>query len=199
MPKFSVILADPPWRFAPMGIDPSVVADRYKGRSAESHYDTMGSQELTSLPVASIAGNPSVLFLWTTSPFLSHAICTMSAWGFRYKTVAFAWIKQNKAGTDWASGMGWYTLSNVELCILGTKGATLKRQCRNVRQLVVAPRREHSRKPDEVRARIERMYGPVPKVELFARERADGWTCLGNEVTGNDMAEDIMALAEERR
>jgi N6-adenosine-specific RNA methylase IME4 len=112
---YHCIVADPPWRFAPMGIDPSKIADKYKSRAAEHHYDTMLLPEIKRLPVKDLCAKSSVLFLWVTSPFLQHGIEVIESWGFKYKTVAFCWVKKTKDNTRFAKGMGWYTLSNVEL------------------------------------------------------------------------------------
>jgi N6-adenosine-specific RNA methylase IME4 len=181
--RYNIIYADPPWKFSPMGISPDKIhGDNYKSRQAESHYQTMSIEDIAKLPVKSLAAKSSVIFMWVTSPFLEKGIEVMKAWGFKYKTVGFCWAKRNKDDTRWASGMGWYTLSQVELCLIGTKGPTLKRIKRNVRQLIVAPRGKHSSKPHTARERIEAIYGDVPRIELFARERTPGWDAFGNEV-----------------
>lgn len=181
--NYQVVLADPPWRFKPMGSEPDNVPDKYLGRQAESHYDTMSLEDIKNLPVKGISDRKgSVLFMWVTSPFLEHSLAVMAAWGFTYKTVAFCWAKRNNAGTEWASGMGWYTLSQVELCLIGTRGKTLTRLSRNVKQLIAAPRNRHSEKPEEVHDRIDQIYGPVRRVELFARQHRPGWDSWGNEL-----------------
>lgn len=108
----------------------------------------------------------------------------MEAWGFQYKTAAFVWVKKTKNGANFW-GMGQYTRANAEVCLLGvTKGfkAGQQVQAHNVHQIVEAPFQGHSRKPDEVRQRIVQLLGDVPRIELFARERADGWDAWGNEV-----------------
>lgn len=194
MPKYQVIYADPPWRFAPMGIDPEDVPDEYKSRGAEHHYDTMSLEDICEIPVAKIADRSSVCFMWVTSPFLHHALTVMDRWGFEYKTVAFCWAKQKRDATGWANAGGWYTLSQVELCLIGTRGPTLKRQSRSVGQLIVAPRTEHSAKPEEARRRIEEIYGDVPRIELFARTVRPGWAATGNAVTGLDIRQWIENL-----
>lgn len=137
--------------------------------------------EIEALPVADCAADDAALFLWATGPKLPHAISVMQAWGFTYKTIAFCWVKQNTKTPSLFWGMGFYTRANVELCLVGTKGKGLKRKDAGVHQVVMSPVRIHSRKPDEVRERIERLYDG-PYLELFARERPEGWMVWGNEV-----------------
>ena len=106
----------------------------------------------------------------------------IESWGFQYKTIAFQWVKQNKSGNGHFFGLGRWTRGNTECCLLATKGKP-KRADNGVSQLVFSPLREHSRKPDEVRTLIDRLMGEgLTKVELFAREKVDGWDCWGNEV-----------------
>ncbi len=105
----------------------------------------------------------------------------IKAWGFTYKTVAFCWVKQNPKSSGWFFGMGNWTRANAEICLLATKGSP-KRKAADVPQLIVAPREEHSKKPDETRNRIVRLMGDLPRVELFARQAPPGWDVWGNEV-----------------
>ncbi|MCM1296294.1 MAG: MT-A70 family methyltransferase [Muribaculaceae bacterium] len=151
------------------------------GRSADRHYPTMSLDEIVALPVAEISADDCVLFLWTTMPFLRESFAVLKAWGFEYKTVAFVWVKQNKKANTLFWGMGHWTRSNVELCLLATKGHP-KRQSTSVHQVVISHIEEHSKKPDEVRDRITLMMGTVPRVELFARTKTEGWDVWGNEV-----------------
>ena len=123
-----------------------------------------------------------VLFLWVTDPMLIDAINLAHAWSFQYKTVAFTWVKQNRTTSGYFKGMGYWTRKNPEMCLLFTRGKP-KRVNMNVEQLVIAPRREHSRKPDKVKKRIVELMGNVPRIELFARQSLDtGWDYWGNEV-----------------
>lgn len=100
--------------------------------------------------------------------------------GFNYKTVAFTWAKQTKDAKGWSIGLGYWTRCNPEQCLLFTRGNPRRRSA-SVRQLVVAPRREHSRKPDEIYDRIETLIDG-PYVELFARQRREGWSSWGNQL-----------------
>lgn len=173
--RYSVIYADPPWSF-------KTYSEKGKGRSAERHYPTMRKEDIQRLPVKNISAKDSVLFLWVTAPCLIEGMELVSAWGFTYKTVAFTWVKQNKRNDAFFTGMGYYTRSNAEYCLLATRGKVLERQSHAVHSVVVSHIERHSKKPDEVRERIVRLFGNKPRIELFAREYADGWDCWGNEV-----------------
>lgn len=128
-----------------------------------------------------LAAPDCTLFLWVTFPLLPETFDVIKAWGFIYKTVAFCWVKQNPKSPGWFFGMGNWTRANAEICLLATKG-TPKRMAADVPQLIVAPREEHSKKPDETRDRIVRLMGDLPRVELFARQAPPGWDVWGNEV-----------------
>ena len=176
---YGAIYADPPWRF-------STYSDKGKGRSAEAHYDCMSLPEIKAMPVASWAAPDAALFLWATDPMLRHALDVMEAWGFKYKTVAFYWVKLNKGADgmfltpkDFFTGMGFWTRANPEMCLLGSRGQP-KRQNTDVAKLLLAQRREHSRKPEMAYERIERLVDG-PYLELFARAGRPGWDRLGNQ------------------
>lgn len=172
--KYSIIYADPPWKY-----------EKGKGRGvAENHYRTMDVQEICSLPVCEITKKDAALFLWATFPQLPEALQVMKAWGFSYKTVAFVWVKQNKTGKGFFFGLGHWTRSNAEICLLGVKGNP-KRVSNKVSQLIVSPLERHSRKPEEARERIVELLGNLPRIELFAREESLGWDIWGNEVTSS--------------
>ena len=121
------------------------------------------------------------LFLWATFPQLPEALRLIQAWGFVYKTVAFVWLKQNRKALTWFYGLGFWTRSNAEICLLATKGHP-KRQSAGIHQLVISPVEQHSKKPDEVREKIVALMGDVPRIELFARQQTPGWDVWGNEV-----------------
>lgn len=182
MTHYGVIYADPPWKF-------SVYSDKGKGRSAEAWYDCLTLDEIKKLPVASYAAPDCVLLMWVTDPFLKYGFDVIEAWGFEYKTVGFYWAKCIQAqdifgdiafDEYWPIGTGYWTRTNPEQCLLATRGAP-KRLNADVRKLVIAPRREHSRKPDEVYSRIERLCSG-PYLELFARNKREGWDSIGDEV-----------------
>lgn len=169
--KYSIIYADPPWRY-----------EMKKGQGvAENHYSTMGIEEICGLPVQEICAKDCVLFLWVTFPQLPEAFKVIKAWGFCYKTVAFVWIKQNRSGKGYFFGLGYWTRSNAEICLLAVKGKP-KRISRKVFQLIFSPLQEHSKKPAEARVRIVELMGNLPRIELFARQQSPGWDVWGNEV-----------------
>ena len=169
--KYQAIYADPPWDYQQC---------RLSG-SAKKHYPTMRIEELCALPVAEIADRDCALFLWATFPQLPEALRLIQAWGFVYKTVAFVWLKQNRKALTWFYGLGFWTRSNAEVCLLATKGHP-KRQSAGIHQLVISPVERHSKKPDEVREKIVELMGDVPRIELFARQQTPGWDVWGNEV-----------------
>ena len=141
----------------------------------------MTTPKICALPVRELAAPDCTLFLWVTFPVLNEVFDVIQAWGFTYKTVAFCWVKQNPKSSGWFFGMGNWTRANAEICLLATKGSP-KRKAADVPQLIVAPREEHSKKPDETRNRIVRLMGDLPRVELFARQAPPGWDVWGNEV-----------------
>lgn len=184
--QYGAILADPPWHFR--GYADGFVSDRDPRR----HYAIMSHADICALPVGAVAAPDAHLFLWVTGPMLERAFAVIGAWGFRYSGIAFTWIKLKRsvdqrqlrlvatADGDFHVGLGFTTRKNAEFCLLGRRG-NAKRLAKDVRELIVAPRREHSRKPDETHARIER-YCAGPYLELFARAQRPGWTVWGNEV-----------------
>jgi N6-adenosine-specific RNA methylase IME4 len=182
--KFRTIYADPPWVF-------KVYSGLGKSRSAERHYQvdettgesTLSLDDLKELPVEQLAADDCALFLWAVMPELPGAIEVLRAWGFNYKTVAFTWVKQTGNGNGLHWGMGYWTRANAELCLLGTRGAP-QRIAKDVHQIIMSPVGEHSRKPEETNARIERLLSG-PYLELFARRPMIGWTVWGNQITRN--------------
>lgn len=175
--KYNIIYADPPWQYQNYNAPESI-------RGARKEYPTMTTEDICGLPVASLADDDAVLFIWGTWTHLPDILQVITAWGFEYKTVGFVWVKSNKSGMGTFLGMGTYTRSNTEYCLLGTRGK-LRRVRADVRQVIYAPLMQHSRKPNEVRDRIVRLMGDLPRVELFARQRVDGWDAWGNEVSNS--------------
>lgn len=177
--KYNIIYADPPWQY-------KVWSKKGNGRSAESHYKTLGIKEIVNMKdfIKDISADDCVLFIWITYPCLKEAIQVIEEWGFTYKTCGFAWVKRNKKANSWFWGMGYWTRANSELCLIATKGK-IKRISRKVHQIIDTPIEEHSKKPAIVRDRIVELMGDLPKIELFAREKADGWDVWGNEVNSD--------------
>jgi N6-adenosine-specific RNA methylase IME4 len=179
--RYKVIYADPPWRYATW-------SHRGQGKGASQHYTCMSLTDICELPVASLAADDAALFMWVTQPMLPEALKVVESWGFTFKTVAFVWIKMPPCWTVESGrirprlGLGYHTRSGAEQCWLATRGKGYKRQAQGIEQVVHAPLREHSRKPDEVIERIDRLVGDVPRIELFARSTRAGWDCWGLEV-----------------
>lgn len=183
------IEADPPWYYRSW--TPS--NDEREDRSVERHYRTMRFSEILDMPVRQIAAPDAHLWLWITGPFLNKFEEVMNAWGFRYSATGFVWMKLKKSvGGDQYQmislseldhflhfGLGHTTRKNVEFCLLGRRG-NAKRMSKNVREPILSPVREHSRKPDEAYERIER-YCAGPRLSLFSRSPRENWTVWGNE------------------
>jgi N6-adenosine-specific RNA methylase IME4 len=164
--RFPVILADPPWKF-------ETRSSRGKGRSAEAHYDTMPFEKIAQLPVKDWATDDAVLLLWTTHTALPRAFGEIiPKWGFEYKTVGFTWVKTTKKPPlGFPIGMGFWTRGNPELCLLATRGHPKRGNrpgAKGVPELLIASRREHSVKPEEIYERIELLLGDGPFLEIFA-------------------------------
>lgn len=199
---FGAILADPPWRFqtfsakgrdrCPDGpVSAKSARNLQRQNSPEKHYATMTLDEIKAMPLLQSAAKDCVLFLWATDPMLPEAFAVGAAWGFKFKTTAFVWAKERRVTSKrgdafddpndkrFPMGTGYWTRANPEICLLFTRGKP-KRISASVRKLMIEPRREHSRKPDETHARIERLVSG-PYLELFAREPRPGWTVWGNQ------------------
>lgn len=176
---FGAIYADPPWHY-------DVWAEG-SGRNASSKYNTMDAGDICELPVADLAAPDCVLFMWITWPRAREAFSVIERWGFVYKTCAFCWLKADVSTINLFPGprdadmkMGYWTRANSEVCLLASRG-TPKRQHADVRQGIIEPARQHSRKPDCVYERLERLV-PGPYLEMFARSTRPGWSSWGNQV-----------------
>lgn len=171
--RFSTILADPPWHFMAR-------SKKGEGRSASQHYVTDIGNAMFGLPVAQLAADNCVLFMWMMDWEPQLALDCIKAWGFAHKTTAFTWVKEYNGKPGFFMGQGYWTRANPEQCWLATKGSPTRLHA-DVRQLLVAPIQEHSRKPDEIHARIERLVAG-PYLELYARREREGWQTWGNEL-----------------
>jgi len=167
--KYNIIYADPAWQYWSGG-----------NKNQSLHYPTMSIEDICALPVKNIADNNCVLFLWVTYPILQDAFKVIEAWGFKYSTAAFVWVKKNKNQDTPFVGLGTWTRSNSELCLLATKG-TVTRLDAGISQIVESPIEEHSKKPAIIRDLITQLVGKLPRIELFCREPAEGWDVWGNE------------------
>ena len=181
MKKYQIIYADPPWNFGNR---------MYSSNKNDHHrkitraYPVMKTKDICELNIKNITDNDCVCFMWTADAFIKDAINVMEAWGFKYKTVAFIWQKKEKSGKQ-VCYMGQWTMKNCEIVLLGTKGKmTQYLKSRKVRQLQEAERIRtiHSRKPMIIRDKIFEMFGDIPRIELFARQKTEGWDVWGNEV-----------------
>jgi N6-adenosine-specific RNA methylase IME4 len=179
--KYPVILADPPWHFEVYNEDSGVE------RAAATHYPTMLLSEICKLPIPNLATPDAILFLWTTTPHLREAFNVMDAWGFKYASNT-VWVKDK-------IGLGYWVRNQHELLLIGKRGdmPTPPPACRPP-SVIQAPAREHSRKPDEAYELIERMYPELPKIELFARDKREGWAAWGNEAPAAVQEDDPFAL-----
>lgn len=172
--RYGAILADPPWQFKTLWDTTTGPGNR------NADYTTMDVPEICALPVQDLAADDCVLFIWGIWILMPRVFDVIAAWGFTYKTCAFDWMKANtrqpdmfRDDADVQMGLGYWTRANSEACLLATRGKP-KRLSKNVRQGIISPRRQHSRKPDEIYSRIERLVAG-PYVELFARTRRPGW------------------------
>ena len=180
--KYDVIYADPPWSYY-NDSDALVNCTTVKGMRRPP-YPVMGSESIKSLPVAHITKDNCILFIWSTDYHLQKCMQVIEAWGFQYKTIGFVWSKRNKNGSP-VTFMGAYTMkSGVEFCLIATKGKNAKKLIKShkVRAYLESKRQHHSKKPDEIRNRIDTLVGNINKIELFARQQSYGWDVWGNQV-----------------
>lgn len=171
MKKYQVIYADPPWSYQDKGCN----------GNCENHYKTMSLKDICDLNVKNISETDCVLFLWATYPLLPEALTVIKSWGFKYKSIAFQWIKLNKKNGKPFYGLGRWTRGNTEPCLIATKGNP-KRIANNVFQIIQTPIEGHSKKPQEAREKIIKLVGDISRIELFARQKTEGWDVWGNEV-----------------
>jgi len=169
---YGVILADPPWTY-------QTRSEKGQGKSPSQHYKTMTLEDICALPVHLLAADDCMLVMWSTAPHLQQSLVVMEMWGFDYVT-AGAWAKQSSTGNKWAFGTGYVYRSAAEFYIVGKIGNP-RIAVKNIRNLIVAPVREHSRKPDDMHQQLERMFPKARRCELFARQARPGWSVWGNE------------------
>jgi len=192
MKRYKIILCDPPWKYNSRANHKT----RFRGGCC-GHYPLMSMNEIKTIPIDKIAEDNCALFLWTTFPYLEEQIRLFSHWGFKYRTVGFTWIKTNPKNGKPFFGVGYYAKSNAEVCLLGIKGK-LKPISNKISSIVISSRREHSRKPDEVRDNIVKLFGDLPRIELFSRQKTEGWDCLGNAINGKDIKQELEDIINAR-
>ena len=187
--KYSIIYIDPPWKYNKR-TNNNRQNKSWFGGGATSQYNTMSINEIAKLPLNNLADKNCALFLWTTFPYLDKQIKLIEGWGFEYKTLGFSWIKTNKKQTKKPYfGVGYYTKSNCEVCLLAVKGK-MKPVSNKVSSVVISPISKHSEKPNEVRDKIVELFGDLPRLEMFARKETNGWDVFGNEVENSiDLSE----------
>lgn len=181
--KFKTILADPPWSY-------KTYSDKGKGRSADNHYDCMSLEDIKGLSISSIADKDSTLFLWVTVPFLDKGMEVIKAWGFTYKS-CITWVKykDNKLQI----GTGYRVRNSTEMLLIASKGKNFCPEPKDrLPSAFLSSRLSHSEKPEEQYKYLDPYPGPC--LELFARKKRDGWTCLGNEIDGKDIRDSLQDL-----
>lgn len=172
---YGTIYADPPWGWMTYGKSLSVPQ-----RAEQQHYPTMTIAQMQSLPVCDIAAKDCVLHMWVISSHVQLAFTVAEAWGFAFKSLGFNWVKTQKGDPEAPKmGMGKWLRQESELSLLFTKGKP-KRTDAGVRQVLLEPAREHSRKPGEFRNRAQRLSGG-PYLEMFGRQSFAGWDTWSNE------------------
>jgi N6-adenosine-specific RNA methylase IME4 len=172
--KYSIIYADPPWSYPKTGGKTS------SRGMAKQFYDTMSLEDIKLLPIGEISATNAILFIWVTYPQMQNGLDVIRAWGFEYFGLGFNWIKKTSTNKDFF-GMGYWTRANPEMCLIAIKGK-MKPKSHSIRQLLYSPIQEHSQKPPEVRDMIVEIAGDLPRVELFARQKTEGWDIWGNEL-----------------
>lgn len=206
MKKYDLILADPPWQYN----------NKASNGAATNHYNTTDLYSLTRLPIDKIASENSVLCMWYTGNFALEAIKLSEAWGFKVKTMlGFVWVKLNKNAGDRIDKKppedffdfmetlnnetkingGNYTRANAEICLIAVRGNGLPRQSASVRQIIYSCLGDHSEKPKEVHHRLEELYGNVPRIELFAREKFGDWDVYGDQVESDIQFNNVLKIA----
>ena len=177
--KYNIIYADPPWSFGSKSYQDG---NREMIDIQKKHYPTMTEQEICSLPVKDITKDDCILFMWVTDSHLKEGLNVIKSWGFDYKTIGFTWVKLYKSGST-CYNFSPYLLKSTEICLIGMKGKLANIKARNdIKGLVAEIRTKHSKKPEEVRTRIEQMCQDLPRIELFARHKTQGWDAWGDEV-----------------
>lgn len=193
--RYKILYADPPWKYAQ-----DKKSKDFRAVTSE-HYETMTTEDLCKLPINKIADESSILFMWATFPTIKEAFKVMEAWGFKYKTVGFVWVKKNTKSNTNAWGMGFYTRSNAEVYLIGmSKKAMAKDLIKShaVHQIIEAKRRKHSQKPEIVRDKIVELCGDLPRIELFARDKTEGWDIWGNELNNDiDISSQVKRITKK--
>jgi N6-adenosine-specific RNA methylase IME4 len=187
--KYRTIYADPPWHWKSR-------SKKGTGRSAISHYNVMDLEKIVAMgpQVEAMAADDCVLFLWALNSMLPEALEVIKAWGFKFKNVGFTWLKQTETGGHLKFGMGYWTHQGTEPCLFATRGhpkrldkishdQEVRAAASRVREVIIAPVRQHSQKPDEAYDRIEALV-QGPYVEFFSRKSRPGWNVAFSDQAG---------------
>jgi len=183
--KYTVIYADPPWLY-----NDKLGTDLAKMGGYDKYYKGMALKNICELPIHKLADKDCVLFLWATMPLLPNAFEVIKSWGFTYKTVAFTWVKQNLKADTIFKGVGRWVQGNAELVLLATKGKP-HRVSKSISQIVIEHRQGHSVKPQKVKDNIVQLMGNVNRIELFARQKTEGWDIIEGKNEADGTGQDI--------
>lgn len=189
--SFDIVLADCPWPY---------YGSTEKDAAAGKHYDLMSWEDLEAMPVRDLCNDKAALFMWGTGPLLHRQIALMERWDFRYRGVAFVWVKTRQDGGI-ISGQGvppTFVKPTTEFVLAGTtmpRGRPFPILDSSVPQVILAPREAHSQKPEVFQDMIEVVCGDRPRLELFARRHRPGWTCSGLELDGTDYRTGVLLPA----
>lgn len=184
--KHAVAVIDPPWYWKQWGKDET--------GARLPPYPTLTTADLARLPIGNVLAPDAVVLLWVIDPMLPQAMRCLEAWGLQFRTVGFYWTKSRPSGKDHV-GLGYYTRANPEQCWIAVRGRGIPRASMSVRRWLHAPTGGHSEKPDEFYARVEALFGDVPRIDVFARRPRPGWTSMGNEIDGQDIREALAGHA----
>jgi len=167
---YNLIMADPAWHF-------KTRSSKGDAKSPQAKYRTMSLDQIKAMPVADIAAKDCYLWLWATNPNLPQALEVLAAWGFTYSTAGH-WPKITKHG-KLAFGTGYVFRCAGEPYLIGRRGKP--KNIKSVRSVIFGQIREHSRKPEEVYLEAERWMPNATRMDLFSRQRREGWHCWGDE------------------
>lgn len=174
MKKYQIIYADPPWKFGGRTYN-----NPEKRKPIEEYYPTMTFDKLKNLPINNISDKNCLLFLWVVDSKLKECIDVGECWGFKFIKVGFVWYKKRAL-------LGNYTMNGCEFCLIFKKGKIpndkIKGKGSGIKQFYEEFINNHSEKPKEIRNRIKKLFPKSKRIELFAREKTEGWDVWGNEV-----------------
>lgn len=184
--KFSLAVIDPPWNWQ---------AYSKKGDGKAPPYERMGAS-LHELDINSILEKDAIVMLWVIDSMLPEALALAKSWGLDFRTVGFYWTKERLSGKE-HMGTGYYTRANPEQCWILRRGKGIPRISASVRRWLHAAVGSHSEKPEAFYERVETLFGPVQRIDIFARKSRQGWTCVGNEIDGKDIFDAIRDLSND--